>query len=154
MDMFRTPPYGRGEPGLAVGLDDFTQSPLNQRRLLVIDDQVSLTKIVGTIATDMGMAVRIVNDPNAALDAFLDYRPDVLMLDMIMPEKDGVDVLNEIMLTGIDTRVILTSGFTDTFARLAASVAMFHDKGPVRLLKKPFRRNQLVAMLRDTLASA
>jgi two-component system response regulator MtrA len=95
-----------------------------------------------------------VNDPNAALDAFLDYRPDILMLDMIMPEKDGVDVLNEIMLTGIDTRVILTSGFTDTFARLAASVATFHDKGPVRLLKKPFRRNQLVAILRETLSSA
>src|ERR1700733_12526593 len=64
-------------------------SPSGQRRLLVVDDQVSLTKIVGTIAASMGLDVRVVNDPLEALDAFLEYRPDVLLLDMIMPEKDG-----------------------------------------------------------------
>ena len=36
------------------------------------------------------------------------------MLDMIMPEKDGIDVLNEVLLTGIPVKVVLTSGFSDS----------------------------------------
>ncbi|HVZ08774.1 response regulator [Rhodopila sp.] len=124
---------------------------LEKKRLLVVDDQVSLTKIVSTIATEVGLDVKSVNDPNRALDEFLDFRPDILILDMVMPEKDGIDVLNELMLTGIDTNVILTSGFTESYTRLAASVADFHNKGPVRVLRKPFRRDQLMHLLREVM---
>jgi len=124
---------------------------VENKRLLVVDDQISLTKIVGSIATEAGLEVRIVNDPTQALDAYLDYRPDIMILDMVMPEKDGVDVLNEIMLTGVDSKIILTSGFTDTYVQLAAGVVEFHNKGPVRQLKKPFRRDQLLTMLREIL---
>lgn len=123
-----------------------------KKRLMVVDDQISLTNIVTTIAEDMGFAVTVVNDPTKALDVYLDLRPDILILDMIMPEKDGVDVLNEIMLTDITSQVILTSGFTESYARLAAGVAQFHNREPVLLLKKPFRRDKLVAVLREALA--
>jgi CheY-like chemotaxis protein len=122
-----------------------------RKRLLVVDDQVSLTKIVVSIAASMDLDVRVVNDPHEALDTFIDYRPDILLLDMVMPEKDGVDVLNEILLTGIDTKVIVISGFTVSFSQLAAGIAKFHGKGPVRVLKKPFRRDQLMALLREAI---
>jgi len=124
----------------------------SKKRLMIVDDQISLTKIVSTIAESMGFAVTVVNDPTQALDVYLDLRPDILILDMVMPEKDGVDVLNEIMLTDITSRVILTSGFTESYARLAAGVAQFHRKEPVLLLKKPFRRDKLIAVLREALA--
>jgi two-component system, OmpR family, response regulator MtrA len=126
----------------------FPEHPDKERkRLLVVDDQVSLTKIAGS----MGLDVRVVNDPHEALDAFLDYRPDILLLDMVMPEKDGVDVLNEILLTGIDTSVIVVSGFTVSFSQLAAGIAKFHGKEPVLMLKKPFRRDQLMSLLREAI---
>jgi two-component system response regulator MtrA len=124
---------------------------VNKKRLLVIDDQVSLTKIISSIAAEAGLDVCVVNDPTWALDEFLNYRPNIVLLDMVMPEKDGVDVLQEIMLTGADAKVILTSGFTDAYVRLAERVVEFHNQGPVRHLKKPFRRNQLLAMLREVL---
>lgn len=135
----------------AASWDQRGQRPLEKKRLLVVDDQVSLTKIVAMIAAEIGLEVRMVNDPTTALDAFIDFRPHILLLDMVMPEKDGVDVLQEIMLTGVDTKIILTSGFTESYARLAASVAEFHDKGPVHLLKKPFRRDRLMALLRGVM---
>jgi two-component system, OmpR family, response regulator MtrA len=145
---------GRCDSGDAEPSNSPGPSRTAQKRLLVVDDQVSLTKIVGTIAASMGLDVRVVNDPHKALDAFLEYRPDILLLDMIMPEKDGVDVLHEILLTGIDTAIIVTSGFTASYSQLAAGVAKFHDKGPVRMLRKPFRRDQLIALLRETLGQA
>ena len=53
---------------------------------------------------------RSLNSSAQATETFIAYRPDVLFLDMIMPEKDGIDVLNEILLTGIPVKVVLTSG--------------------------------------------
>ena len=51
---------------------------------------------------------------------------------MIMPEKDGIDVLNEILLTGIPVKVVLTSGYSDSYLRLAEGVAKFHDNRTCR----------------------
>jgi CheY-like chemotaxis protein len=116
-------------------------------KLLIIDDQAGITKVVGLIATQLGLDFRAVNDPSTAIEAFIGFKPDILMLDMIMPEKDGVDVLNEILLTGIPTRIVLTSGFSEGYLRLAKGVAQFHDFENFSVLRKPFRRAELVDLL-------
>jgi CheY-like chemotaxis protein len=67
---------------------------------------------------------------------------------MIMPEKDGIEVLNEVLLTGIPVKVVVTSGFSDSYLRLAEGVAKFHDNPNVSILRKPFRRDELVELLR------
>jgi CheY-like chemotaxis protein len=69
-----------------------------------------------------------------------------------MPEKDGIDVLNEILLTGIPVKVILTSGFSESYLRLAEGVAKFHDNENVSILRKPFRREELITMLTELTA--
>jgi two-component system response regulator MtrA len=120
-------------------------------KLLVIDDQASITKVVDLVASKIGLEVKTVNDPLRALDAYIDFQPDIVILDMIMPEKDGVDVLNEMLLTGIKTRIILTSGFSESYLRLAEGVARFHDNDRIFVLKKPFRRDELVGKLEELL---
>ncbi len=71
---------------------------------------------------------------------------------MIMPEKDGIDVLNEILLTGIPVKVVLTSGFSESYLRLAGGVARFHEHPNVSILRKPFRRDELTNLLRELTA--
>ena len=71
------------------------------KKLLVIDDQTGITKVVELIARQLGLNARTLNSSSQATEVFIAFKPDVLMLDMIMPEKDGIDVLNEILLTGI-----------------------------------------------------
>jgi two-component system OmpR family response regulator len=119
------------------------------KKLLVIDDQTGITKVVELIARQLGLDVRSVNSSAQATETFIEFKPDVLMLDMIMPEKDGIDVLNEVLLTGIPVKIILTSGFSDAYLRLAAGVAKFHDNENVSILRKPFRREELVALLKE-----
>jgi CheY-like chemotaxis protein len=119
------------------------------KKLLVIDDQTGITKVVELIARQLGLNVRSVNSSALATETFIEFKPDVLMLDMIMPEKDGIDVLNEVLLTGIPVKIILTSGFSDAYLRLAAGVAKFHDNENVSILRKPFRREELVALLKE-----
>jgi len=119
------------------------------QKLLVVDDQSGITKVVEMIAKQLGLQARSVNSPAQAVDVFLAFKPHVLMLDMIMPEKDGIDVLNEILLTGIPVKVVLTSGFGEAYLRLAEGVAKFHDNPNVSILRKPFRREELVRLLTE-----
>jgi two-component system, OmpR family, response regulator MtrA len=122
------------------------------KKLLVIDDQTGITKVVELIARQIGLTARTLNSSSEATEVFIAFKPDVVILDMIMPEKDGIDVLNEILLTGIPVKVVLTSGFSDSYLRLAEGVAKFHDKENVSILRKPFRREELVKLLTELTA--
>lgn len=119
------------------------------RRLLVVDDDVRMTRTVALTATQLGMKTHQINDPARALDAFIAFRPDVILLDVFMPEIDGIDVLGEILLTGIPTRVILTSGGDEELLHVALEAARFHDATDTIVLAKPFRRDELVAALTE-----
>jgi DNA-binding NtrC family response regulator len=116
-------------------------------KLLMIDDEVGLTKVVGLFARQLGMDFRALNTSPTANEVFVDYQPDIVIIDMIMPDKDGIDVLQEIMLTGIPTQVVLTSGYSEAYLRLAEGVAKLHGHERFHFLKKPFRRAELVELL-------
>lgn len=52
-----------------------------------------------------------------------------------MPEKDGIDVLNEVLLTNSSARIIVTSGYGDVMLSLAKSLAEFHASDRVSVMK-------------------
>ncbi len=118
------------------------------KKLLMIDDHADLTGIVGLIASQIGMEFKAVSNPLAATETFIDYRPDVVMLDIVMPEKDGIDILNELLVTGIPTQIVLTSSYGEIYLRIAAGVAKFHNVKHTTTLKKPFRPEELVELLK------
>ena len=117
------------------------------KKLLVVDDQAGTTRVVEMIARQLGLNVRSLNSSAQATETFIAFKPNILMLDMIMPEKDGIDVLNEILLTGYPVKVVLTSGFSESYLRLAEGVAKFHENPDVSILRKPFRREELMDLL-------
>jgi CheY-like chemotaxis protein len=136
----------------SAGADPPERERAMAKKLLIIDDQTGITKVVELIARQLGLNARALNNSSEATDAFIAFMPDVVMLDMIMPEKDGIDVLNEILLTGIPVKVVLTSGLSDSYLRLAEAVAKFHANRNVSILRKPFRREELVTLLQELTA--
>ncbi len=132
------------------------QDPKRQaihKKLLVIDDQAGICTVIAHVATALGLNPRAIHEPLNAMEAFIDFAPDVVFLDMIMPGKDGIDLLNEMLLTGVPAKFILMSGYGETFMRLAQGVAAFHGVERPAVLSKPFRREALVALLHATLSS-
>ena len=117
------------------------------RRLLVVDDDVRLTRIVALTASRLDIVTRQVNNPALALDTFVEFKPDVVMVDVFMPEVDGIDVLHEILLTGIPTRMVLMSGAGEELLTVAAEAVRFHGRDDAIVLPKPFRRADLVKVL-------
>jgi CheY-like chemotaxis protein len=117
------------------------------RRLLVVDDQDGITKIVSKIGIKLGYEVRAINDPTRAFDEFDEFRPDVLVIDLVMPEVDGIDILHKILAMGTDARIIVMSGFGKSYLQLGQEVGTFHDHPGIATLAKPFRRADLVGLL-------
>jgi DNA-binding NtrC family response regulator len=122
-------------------------------KLLVVDDQAGITAAVERVAAGLGLQTMAVHQPAQATEAFINFVPDVVMLDMIMPEKDGIDLLDEMMLSGLPAKFIVMSGYGDAYLRLAEGVAAFHGAEPPTVLRKPFRREDLEALLRGVLAT-
>jgi DNA-binding NtrC family response regulator len=121
------------------------------QKLLVIDDQAGINAIVARVAAGIGLETMTVRESSKATEAFLSFAPDIVLLDMIMPEKDGIDVLNEMMAAGLPARFIVMSGYGEAYVRLAQGVAAFHGAEALPVLRKPFRRDDLEALLRSVL---
>lgn len=69
---------------------------MSKRRVLVVDDDVNLSRLAGMILENSGKyEVMIVNESVRALPAALQFRPDVMLLDVDMPGKDGGDLAHE-----------------------------------------------------------
>jgi CheY-like chemotaxis protein len=117
------------------------------KKLLIVDDQPGITKTVALIARRLGVEFRAVHDPRLAVTEFIEYQPDIVILDMVMPEMDGIDVLNDLILTGQPTRYVLSSGYGDAYMALAAGVARYHGVETPPMLRKPFRRAELEDLL-------
>jgi CheY-like chemotaxis protein len=69
---------------------------MSKRRVLIVDDDVNLSRLAGMILENSGQyEVLIVNESVRALAAALQFRPDVMLLDVDMPGKDGGDLARE-----------------------------------------------------------
>jgi CheY-like chemotaxis protein len=65
-------------------------------RVLVVDDNVDAAKTLQMLVRESGHGVRVAHTGTAALAAALDYRPDVMLLDIGLPECDGYEVAKRI----------------------------------------------------------
>lgn len=69
---------------------------MSKRRVLVVDDDVNLSRLAGMILENSGQyEVMIVNESARALAAAVQFRPDVMLLDVDMPGKSGGDLARE-----------------------------------------------------------
>lgn len=107
-----------------------------QRKILVIDDEPTFTRLlkINLEVTDR-YVVAVENDPNRAFAAALDFRPDLLLLDVMMPGLDGGDVVERFRQHEALARipvVFLTA--TVTKAEVDARAGRF---GGLRFIAKP-----------------
>lgn len=65
-------------------------------RVLVIDDEAEITEIVETFLTEAGYTVTVENSPANAVDKAREFKPDIILLDIMMPGTDGYEVCKQI----------------------------------------------------------
>ena len=111
--------------------------PVTSRTMVVEDDRASRTALCGILAR-MGYEVSACETLAQALDVLEDVRPNIVLLDLMLPDGNGVEVLRRIRRDGLETRVAVV---TATHAPLSrGDLAMLR---PDKLFRKPLDINSL-----------
>src|SRR5919106_1848608 len=122
-----------------------TSRPSAGTRVLIIDDDERLNELLTEYLTRFGFSVRTVNHPELGLRAFTADPPDLLILDIMLPETDGLAVCRKIRETSRIPIVMLTArgDVTDRIVGL--------EFGADDYLPKPFEPRELVARMQAVL---
>ncbi len=118
--------------------------PILSRRVLVIDDSVDVTTSMRYLLQGLGQDVRVAHDGPTALKLALEFRPELVFLDLGLPFMDGFEVARALKRQpgGESTVLIAVSGRADAKARELSQAAGVDDHW-----LKPVALDQLRALL-------
>jgi two-component system KDP operon response regulator KdpE len=117
-------------------------------RVLIVDDDTQLLRALRINLTARGYTVLTAADGRIALRAAAEHRPDVVVLDLGLPDLDGTDVITELR-TFTQVPVIVLSARTDSRDKVHAL-----DRGADDYVTKPFGVDELMARLRAAVRRA
>lgn len=117
------------------------------RRLLIVDDEVDFCAFARDVALEMGYDVETCSSPKYFVAAFERFQPTVVIVDMVMPDTDGLELVKWLAARKTDARVIVASGFNPRYAKMASMIGADSGLGEVTALRKPMRLAELQAAL-------
>ncbi len=117
--------------------------------ILLVDDEQAITDNLAPFLKRAGFTVSVAGDGEAALDQAAAERPDLLVLDVLMPKIDGREVLRRLRAHGNWTPIILLTQVGEASER-----AMALEEGADDYLNKPFDPHELVARIKAVLRRA
>ncbi|MGV8886425.1 MAG: response regulator transcription factor [Microbacteriaceae bacterium] len=112
-------------------------------RAVVVDDEDSLTDLISLALRYEGWDVRIAGDGASALREIREFRPDVVVLDIMLPDIDGIQVLTRLRASGHDAPILFLTAKDAPDDRVSGLTVGGDD-----YVTKPFSLEELVARLR------
>jgi two-component system response regulator MtrA len=116
-------------------------------RVLVVDDDAALAEMLGIVLRTEGFEPAFVADGSRAQAAFDDFKPDIVLLDLMLPGMNGLEVCRSIRATS-GTPIVMLTAKTDT-----VDVVLGLESGADDYVVKPFKPKELIARMRARLRS-
>jgi DNA-binding response OmpR family regulator len=111
-------------------------------KVLIVDDDKNICEVIKMYLENSGYTTRISNDGRNAQGVFLDFKPDLVLLDVMLPYLDGIDVLKWIRKE-FETPVIMLTAKGETFDKVLAL-----ELGADDYIVKPFEPKEMVARVK------
>ena len=111
-------------------------------RVLVVDDDAALSEMLGIVLRGEGFEPVFCGNGTDALAAFRDSKPDLVLLDLMLPGRDGIDVCRAIRAES-GTPIVMLTAKSDTI-----DVVVGLESGADDYVVKPFKPKELVARIR------
>jgi two-component system KDP operon response regulator KdpE len=119
-----------------------------RRRILVVDDEPQITRVLRTSLSSQGYDIRVANDGETALEIMKDWTPDLVVTDLSMPNMDGLELCRKLRVTS-QVPIIVLSVRGEERTKVQAL-----DAGADDYVTKPFGIEELLARVRASLRRA
>ncbi len=115
------------------------------RRILVVDDEPQITRVLRTTLSAQAYDIRVANDGEMALEIMKDWTPDLIVTDLVMPNMDGVTLCKRVR--AVSQMPIIVLSVRDQERTKVEAL----DAGADDYVTKPFHSNELLARIRANL---
>ena len=119
--------------------------------MFIVDDDEELAQIVRLCGEGMGFDVQSANSGAGFREMIEQNLPDVVVMDLVMPEMEGTELLQWLSKQGIDVPVILMSGYNEWYVKAASIIGAKGGLSMLGTLKKPFSLDELENLLAQVL---
>lgn len=147
---FLAKPYTRGE--VLAKVKEALEKPRQKKRIMVVDDDSSVRSSLGKMLTVGGYDVILAADGADATRLWRQRGADLVILDIFMPEKDGIETIIELRAHSPNLPIIaMSGGGEDQHVDVLEDAKML---GAVATIVKPFDRHELMALVHRSLMGA
>lgn len=120
--------------------DYYSRKITHMAKILIIDDEEHMRVLLARMLTRDGHEVFTAEDGMEGVQSFYQVKPDLVITDIVMPNKDGLEVIAELLESNPKQLIIAMSGGRRILAASMDSVEIIGVKG---MLQKPFTHQQL-----------
>ena len=122
--------------------------PSERRRILVVDDEPQITRVLRTTLSGHGYAIRTAGDGDEAMEIMREWVPDLIVTDLAMPNMEGLELCRRVRAkSSVPIVVLSVRGEEKTKVQAL-------DAGADDYITKPFAPNELMARIRALLRRA
>jgi CheY-like chemotaxis protein len=108
------------------------------RRLLIIDDDAAIGQTISLIARRAGLETMATHTPEAFFKALASFEPTCIAVDLVMPQMDGVELMEQLANRQCRARIIITSGLGSDVLDAVGRTARENGLAIAGVLSKPF----------------
>lgn len=131
--------------------EDEDRKEINVPNILLVEDEEQLRNLLNTVLTDAGYEVSEATNGTRVCDMHQQQRFDLVITDLLMPDKEGLSVITDLRRIDQDVRIIAMSGGEG--GRGESYLKMAQKFGAQRTLSKPFSMDEFLETVRLTLES-
>lgn len=113
---------------------------------MIIDDDISIVKMLELIIEkhQLGTVVGTLNSGEEAVEEVLFNRPDILLIDLLLPHSDGIQVIQKLTAKGYNGKCIMISQVKDEHM-----ISLAYEKGSMFFVSKPIKAQEIISLLRE-----
>lgn len=117
-----------------------------QKKILIIEDEQSIATLLSYNLTQAGYETIIANDGKQGYDLALSEKPSLIVLDLMLPSMDGVEICKELRMQKVSTPIIMLTAKDDEFDKVLGL-----ELGADDYMTKPFSPREVVARIKAVL---